>query len=435
MKKIMQIKSHTLKTLSLIMVICLLLSACGKSSGGNLPYNDDYNQSNSNEMQEESSEPLHKTEVPDGYIGIYTVEDLINSGKNSSANYIIMNDLDLSSVSDWDGIKNEGIYDGNNYIIKNLKSTNGGLFTYAKNLSNFNLENVSINVMSNKHSYITSIGGLADSGSTLNNCKISGNIMLTINKNFEPSGFGSYDHPKYNLGGIIGSVNDGIITNCINNTNISVKNEINTYYSYIGGISGSGGEILNCKNYGQINITTKKECQSAIAGGICGQTARCLNDCNYGEIFSSGVSGGIVGYINSSNFEIDSCYNSGIVKGKQQENLDNLGVSKGSCAGGIVGYILYSTNGTITNSYNVGEISGADNCGGIVGGRYNTSGLDIKYCAYSNNEGIGITGDSAMFADNKAMSLDEMKDIENYPFNNKEAWKNGIGDYPYPVIK
>lgn len=73
MKKIMQIKSHTLKTLSLIMVICLLLSACGKSTGGDSTVNNSYNMNNetnsdllSNREEKVSlnAETTNKTEIP-----------------------------------------------------------------------------------------------------------------------------------------------------------------------------------------------------------------------------------------------------------------------------------------------------------------------------------------------------------------------------------
>ena len=67
---------------------------------------------------------------------------------------------------------------------------------------------------------------------------------------------------------------------------------------------------------------------------------------------------------------------------------------------GCAGAYLRSPSGRITNSYHVGD-------------GYSNSEFDIKYCAYSTKDRLRITGDAAMFADNKAISLEEMKDLNN----------------------
>lgn len=437
-----------IKLLALVLTICLTFAACSSSSSD---YDDTYYNGDDTEQidqtsenKSESAEPLHKTEVPSGYIGIYTAEDLKNSGANSEGNYILMNDIDLSSIPDWEGIRNSGVFDGNNYSIRNLKSTTGGLFKNAKSVLDLNLENVNIHVVASD--YIANghgvncaeyIGGLADYGEYVDNCTISGEIKLTLDTDYKDTSWSDYT-PKYKVGGLVGSGDDdGSVTNCTNNAKVIAENKVKSYYIYVGGIIGRGysTKVSHCKNYGQIYATSLTEMRSVIAGGICGEISYCYLDCNYGEVFSTGYAGGIVGHVNGA-LKVDSCFNGGKITGKMHTNIDDgLGLAKGSCVGGIVGYIL-SANGLITNSYNVGECNGANNCGGIVGGRYSDRDVDIKYCAYSTQEGLSITGSAAMFADNKAMSLEEMKDLSNYPFTNKDSvWKNGTGDYPYPVFK
>ena len=44
----------------------------------------------------------NQTTVPDGYIGIYTAEDLYNIRNNLSGKYILMNDIDLSVYENWE---------------------------------------------------------------------------------------------------------------------------------------------------------------------------------------------------------------------------------------------------------------------------------------------------------------------------------------------
>ena len=440
----------TIKFLSLMLAICLLLSACGRSSGGSTSYDNQDDTSDeivsvdgeSISGGNENNEPLHKTEIPEGYIGIYKVDDLINSGKNESANYIIMNDLDLSSVSDWEGIVNRGNFDGNNYTIKNLKSSTGGLFSYSENLMNFKLENININVVVDEvTSSFMEIGGLTNYGCALSNCSVSGNINVKIEPKNELSDYFplSERDETYYIGGIVGCESlseDYIISSCVNNAIINVENIVNRI-TRVGGVLGYGsGSVIDSKNYGLIKVTSDAT-QNSIAGGICGSSRNCQRCGNYGEIYSAGIAGGVVGGLTFATYEIDSCYNSGNILSDKHESLDSyLGEAKGSCAGGIVGYIDSATEGIIKNSYNVGKCSGANNCGEIVGGRYHYQGLDIKYCAYCGQNNIGLTGDSAMFADNKAMTIKEMEELSNYPFDNKElTWTNGTGEYRYPVIK
>lgn len=124
------------------------------------------------------------------------------------------------------------------------------------------------------------------------------------------------------LGGIAGR-NEGIITRCY------VKGTITGYEGTIGGIAGrnSYGTISQCVNDAEI-ISETASIDKGQFGGIVGSTSR-----------------GIV----------ELCY-----------NLKNIKTKEGSNAGGIVGWVGYSS--IIRNSYNIGEITGnATNVGGIAG--------------------------------------------------------------------
>lgn len=56
--------------------------------------------------------------------------------------------------------------------------------------------------------------------------------------------------------------------------------------------------------------------------------------------------------------------------------------------------------------------------------------MQIRNCAYLKNNSYGITATNAMFANCKAMTKEEMQDINNYPFDNKNEWKIVNGSYP-----
>ena len=80
----------------------------------------------------------HLTEVPEGYVGIYTKEDLNNVRNNLAGKYILMNDIEFTDADFAEGgdfynaaagwapighnsnVKFSGIFDGNGYTISNV---------------------------------------------------------------------------------------------------------------------------------------------------------------------------------------------------------------------------------------------------------------------------------------------------------------------------
>ena len=128
-----------------IALLCVLFSACANNnseSDVNGEVTSETLVDNANENDEQSSNQL--TEVPSGFIGIYTVDDLINSGNNEYGKYILMADLDLSEIEDWESISNRGEFNGNYHVISNLKSTQGGLFKHCENVENVIMKDVNI---------------------------------------------------------------------------------------------------------------------------------------------------------------------------------------------------------------------------------------------------------------------------------------------------
>lgn len=209
--------------------------------------------------------------VPEGYIGIYTVEDLYNNLQNTDKNYILMNDLTFTDEmydkgaafeGGWDPICDfSGIFDGNGNVINNLilNTTHEyiGLFGNVINhddieklisddrkniglIKNLGLNGVTIDVSTN-NLYELNIGTVIGSGSYVagcyaNNVKINIDIIKSDNSE-------DITPPLIFVGGICGKaiMSDSCYSNVdIKITNINNMYETDTIHKYInvGGIIG-----------------------------------------------------------------------------------------------------------------------------------------------------------------------------------------------------
>lgn len=368
--------------------------------------------------QRSNEEFIRLTEVPEGYIGIYTKYDLDAVRNNLSGNYILMNDIEFTDEDfaeggdfynkgeGWTPIgKNEntpftGILNGNSYTIKNLYINNAnqyvGLFGYIQNSS------------------ITNLG-----------LKYAETILK------EPVDY-YYSKPYY-IGGIVGCAYSSIITNCYNTKNISIF----VHYSfcatdlYVGGIAGktTDGEITRCFNIG--NITTEnyyKSSSTTYVGGLIGkqENSTITNSYNSGKIESistkgSAYAGGISGVGSSS--IISNCYNTGPVDAIAPESDISV------YAGGITG-----SYGTINNCYNVGNISASSiksktYVGGIAG---NSNSQTNCYYLDTFFQGSEVNEENSI-----KCSLERMQQISTFiGFDFDSVWViDSKSDYKFPQLK
>ncbi len=177
----------------------------------------------------------------DGYIEIRTIEELYGIRNDLTANYILMNDIDLTEATalggDWDfggrgwnpigsgdtysRIAFSGIFDGNGYAIIGMRiettSSFGGhvgLFTSVTG-EVCNLEMRDVNIINNYSSSDHYTGAVAAyNDGTITNCTVSGSVK-----------------GKSYVGGIVG-YNDGTITKCYNTAAVTASSD------YCGGIAG-----------------------------------------------------------------------------------------------------------------------------------------------------------------------------------------------------
>lgn len=172
---------------------------------------------------------------------IYTADDLKSINNNLNGNYILMNDIDLSSYGNWtpigtgfEGAGFAGIFDGNGYAIKHMSIDDSSVF---------------------KGSYGYQYAGLFATikGATIKNIRyISGLI------NCEKS-------PCLNAGAVAASSYGSTISGCASYVNISYKygEPTSQVYSGVAGISFSGGGIIGTSMSSEGYSTTKiSECSN-----------------------------------------------------------------------------------------------------------------------------------------------------------------------------
>lgn len=188
--------------------------------------------------------------------GLVKFAEIANSdnGYSYGATFVLMNDIDLSSIDNWTPIGNnnrtfEGSFYGNGHTISNMKISSEsryvGLFGYCvsqKNamISDIVLKDVDITA---KGPYVGGLIGY-DSGVNMENISISGNISVDV------SGTGS-STPV--IGGLCG-FNYANIDSV--NININIKGNYDSY--------GKVGGIVGSNSHGNIN-------NSYVSGSIIGQ--------------------------------------------------------------------------------------------------------------------------------------------------------------------
>ena len=273
----------------------------------------------------------------------------------------------------------KGIFEGNNYEIKNLNINNneaGTLGLFGINHGEIRNIVVSGKIKIDSDSY-KEVGGIVGY-----NYGIIKNAKNQVEFDFKKLvGY---------AGGIAGENDGGIIEACCNVKDIESEN-VNGY----GGISGyhmGEAEIKDCYNIGNINIDTAI-CIGGIVGDSINITAtvnRCYNTGNINSTTRVAYVGGIKGCSGESGIVVNSY------------NLGNITTKQVTGAGGIIGYHKW---GVIGNCYNRGNIkvngqdpeTYVDLVGGIAGDQtvgcriincYNVGTVDVT-AKKANPPGVG----------------------------------------------
>lgn len=258
----------------------------GSNSG--TPVEEDSNGSGNSNPKPSGPQPIQR-DLPSGWIGIYTIEDLelvrAKSGSNT-AKFMLMENLDFGiepyNDGNWEPIRGiRGDFDGNGLTISNLKLTSKetqhyvGLFGDAglgSSIKNLTLENVHIESVAT-----TGTGGIAGHlAGSITNSRVTGKI----------SGISS-------VGGIAGRTTRATLKE--NSTDIVLSG----IDKNIGGIVGYSTESSYYNNYtdGSISGVTG-------VGGILGRSYTDKIYYNYSVALNNG--GGIVGKQDRAIFSYES---------------------------------------------------------------------------------------------------------------------------------
>lgn len=355
---------------------------------------------------------IFATSKTDEFIEVYTIEELYNVRNDLTANYILMNDIDLTDATaeggEWDFMGNGwnpigsndvygaekfgGVFDGNGHTIRGMRIEVSTLPSgTTKNsmclglFANVSGEIRNLNVINSIYcpspdNYTDWFGGYIGS--------IAGKLSGKIYNCSCVTDMEIYPYYTQYIGGIAGYAVNSEILQCKTSGTISGKiNGINSYSMYISGICGFIDEnvkIENCFNKSQITGTSVKSSSTVAINYV---TGICYHYC-YGNESSS----------------IINCYNSGALNSQKGYTY---GISK---------------SGTIKNCYNSGTIN--EGIGRAVAAN------SVSNCYYLYGTGSDCVGATPLTESQmKKQSL-----FAGFDFDN--VWiLEPYADYPYPQLK
>lgn len=275
----------------------------------------------------------------------------------------LIRDIDLSAYPDWIPIGYgyydfEGTLDGENHTVtvnmdKRFSDESesditvgiiGWLNGIVKNLSVAGSITV-VNETSNTAYVGAIVGTFGNSAATISQCKNAATIDVDVTVS------------NANVGGIVGAsrqkkYNSNVqgVVNCLNEGNITIHAAADLTVN-VAGIMGAGkvgNPISSCWNTGDVAVTVAESANvTSIGGNVAG--------------------------IAGNNSNITSCANYG--------RISTPSDFVGSTAG-IIGVVYKNKNGLVTNSYNVGDITGNENglFGiGKVGSKKNQGKIENSY--------------------------------------------------------
>lgn len=343
--------------------------------------------------------------------------------KGQMTYFKLMNDIDMSSIENWDPLNPKDpydlgiVFDGGGHSLKNLKSKGkiyssffGVLYGKCHNVKFVDAEIVSASksgagiiggyIGTEKKPAIVSgveasgtvtcngkkqpVGGLGGNAreATIENCTV--NVIVS-----NPMGAGSTRDNRNMAGGITGKTigSEVTIKNCVVRGIVEITE--GTSYTYTGGIVGwqgdAGAEIKDCEVYATVKSAGER------VGGIVGHyQGGTLSGCKfYGEVnAASRLAGGIAGITSSASI-IENCLSSGKIVCK-------------NIVGGIVGMNENTLTIRCCESSSTIEINvnGVDGVGGVLGLASNGKTVIVEDCIFSGNMNVptgqrvgGIVGD------------------------------------------
>jgi len=239
-------------------------------------------------LKEDSAARL--TEVPEGYIGVYTAEDLDNVRENLNGKYILMNDIVLTPdyymegnlfdggfvpIGD-SGNPFTGIFNGNGYVISGLVVDGAydyaGLFGYCRRFSDWSGKEEELQI----------------SGGIIKNLGLTDGIVNSTGDYYDLESTHLFNQSY--TGGIAGYAD--YIVGCYteNFTVISqIENDIsNIRYIAVGGVVGRAYYVDSCYSSADVVLhgTASEEAEEIYVSGVAGFSFSCVTSYFNGTVDS-----------------------------------------------------------------------------------------------------------------------------------------------------
>ena len=298
--------------------------------------------------------------------------------KGQMTYFKMMNDIDMSSIENWDPLNPDDpydlgiVFDGGGHSLKNLKSKEKHYSSFFGVLYGkcYNVKFVDAEIVSASNSGAGIIGGYIGTGG-----------KPAIVSGVEASGMVTNAGKGQSVGGLGGNAREATIENCTVNVTVSNPMGDGVNRTATGGVvgktMGSAVKIKNCVVRGIVEIT--KGVNNTYTGGIVGWQVDAGSEITGCEVYATVKSagervGGIVGH-----------YQGGTLSGCKFYGEVN---AASRLAGGIAG--ITSSASIIENCLSSGKIVCKNNVGGIVGMNENT--LTIRCCESSSTIEINVNG-------------------------------------------
>lgn len=298
--------------------------------------------------------------------------------KGQMTYFKLMNDIDMSSIENWDPLNPDEpydlgiVFDGGGHSLKNLKSKEKHYSSFFGVLYGkcYNVKFVDAEIVSASNSGAGIIGGYIGTGG-----------KPAIVSEVEASGIITCNGKGQSVGGLGGNAREATIENCTVNVTVSNPMGDGSNRTATGGIVGktlgSAVKIKNCVVRGIVEIT--KGVNNTYTGGIVGWQGDAGSEITGCEVYATVKSagervGGIVGH-----------YQGGTLSGCKFYGEVN---AASRLAGGIAG--ITSSASIIENCLSSGKIVCKNIVGGIVGMNENT--LTIRCCESSSTIEINVNG-------------------------------------------
>lgn len=280
--------------------------------------------------------------------------------------FTLSNDIDMSGISfvpipeyGYASLPNgvtAPVFNGQNYTISNLTTSNGGLFSsvFHSTVKNLKLDTVTANgsgalAVGAQNATISNI--TANDVDVIGNGQWTGGLVgsatwVTFN-NVHVTGQSTVDTPHINsnrnLGGLVGRIVDSTITASSSSADISYAE---------GNIGGLVGEIVRSQvsdSHATGDISGYLDA-GGLVGTTEGGTSAISDSWASGKVTGYSRVGGLVGFLKHGS--VTGSYATGDVTGSYQN------------IGGLIGY----HSGVVSKSYATGDVRGQNQVGGLSGG-------------------------------------------------------------------